>query len=170
MKKILIALIVFLAACSVKPTDLEVVSDFELNKYLGTWYEIARLPNRFEKDLIKVSANYSLKDDGGVAVLNRGYNAKTEEWEEAQGKAYFTMSPDVGALKVSFFGPFYGGYNVIELDHDSYQYAMVAGPKRDYLWILSRTKQLDDTVTKRLVNKAQKYGFDVSKLEWVEQN
>ncbi len=170
MKYLYLLLLPLLTACSIRSTDLPVAQNFKLERYLGTWYEIARLPNRFEKDLIKVTANYSLRSDGGIKVLNKGFNSKTDKWEEAEGKAYFTQSPDIGALKVSFFGPFYGGYNIIELDEAAYQYAMVAGPKRDYLWILARDKTIDDLLKKRLKAKAQEYGFAVENLEWIRQN
>ncbi len=171
MKKLLfIPLLLSLAACSVAPTDLPVAQNFELNKYLGTWYEIARLPNRFEKDLHKVTANYSLKSDGGVKVLNKGFNIISKEWEEAEGKAYFTDDENVAALKVSFFGPFYGGYNVIELDEDNYQYALVAGPKREYLWILARDPNIDASIVNDLVNKAKLKGFPTDKLEFISHN
>ncbi|MRX26632.1 lipocalin family protein [Kangiella sp. HZ709] len=171
MKKLLfIPLVLSLVSCSVAPTDLPVVQNFQLNKYLGTWYEIARLPNRFEKDLHKVTANYSLKSDGGVKVLNKGFNISSKEWEEAEGKAYFTSNENVAALKVSFFGPFYGGYNVIELDADNYQYALVAGPKREYLWILARDPNIDKSIVNDLVSKAQSKGFPTNKLEFINHN
>lgn len=163
-------LLMTLSACSVAPTDLPVAQNFQLDRYLGTWYEVARLPNRFEKDLHKVTANYSLNSDGGVKVINKGYNLKKKEWEQAEGKAYFTGNDNVGALKVSFFGPFYGGYNIIELDHESYQYALVAGPKREYLWILARSPDLSEAIIDKLVAKAQLDGFPVEKLEWIEHN
>ena len=118
------------SGCAGAPDGVEVVTDFELNRYLGTWYEIARLDHRFERGLSRVTANYSMRDDGGVSVVNRGYQLSSEEWEEATGKAYFVGAPDIGQLKVSFFGPFYGGYNIMELDKDDYQYALVAGPDR----------------------------------------
>lgn len=169
MKKYFLLLVtLLLASCSVSPTDLPVSQNFQLERYLGTWYEIARLPNRFEKDLQKVTANYRLNSNGSLRVLNKGFNIKTQKWEEAEGTAYFTGSKQVGALKVSFFGPFYGGYNIIELDKESYQYALVAGPKREYLWILAREPKLDTVVIDTLVKKAKSYGFDVEKLEWIQ--
>ncbi|WP_251359731.1 lipocalin family protein [Kangiella sp. TOML190] len=160
--------VIFLVSCSVKPTDIAVEQNFVLERYLGTWYEVARLPNRFEQNLNKVTANYSLKKDGGVRVINRGFNSKTQQWEEAEGKAYFVGEPNVAALKVSFFGPFYGGYNVISLDNEGYQYALVAGPARDYLWILARTPNLDQAIVAKLVAKAKKEGFATQKLKWIE--
>ena len=161
----LIAVVAFLAAgCSGAPDGVEPVTGFELDRYLGTWYEIARLDHRFERGLSNVTADYSLRDDGGVRVINRGYNTENGEWDEAEGKAYFTGDEDIGQLKVSFFGPFYGGYNIIELDRDGYQYSMVAGPDRSYLWILSRTPDLDDAVLERLLAKAGELGFPLGEL------
>ncbi|HHH2121730.1 TPA: outer membrane lipoprotein Blc, partial [Yersinia enterocolitica] len=131
-------------ACGVTPPkDVKIVDNFQLPRYLGTWYEIARLDHSFERGLDNVTANYSPRDDGGVKVINRGYNAKKQQWQESIGKAYFIGSPQQASLKVSFFGPFYGGYNVIDLD-DEYQHALIAGPNREYLWILSRTPTIDN--------------------------
>lgn len=156
-------------ACSVTPQkDVKVVDNFQLPRYLGTWYEIARLDHSFERGLDHVTANYTLRDDGGVKVTNRGYNAKKQQWQESIGKAYFIGSPQQASLKVSFFGPFYGGYNVIDLD-DEYQHALIAGPNRDYLWILSRTPTIDNQTRDRLVAVAKQYGFPVEELIWVEQ-
>ena len=164
----LTALAVFLTACTGAPEGVEVVSGFDLNQYLGTWYEIARLDHSFERGLSDVTATYSLRDDGGVKVVNRGYRADDEEWDEAEGKAYFIGDEDVGQLKVSFFGPFYGGYNLIELDKHGYQYSMVAGPDRSYLWILSRTPEMDPDVLQGLIGKAGELGFDTDELIMVE--
>jgi apolipoprotein D and lipocalin family protein len=161
---------VFTAACTGAPEGVEPVTGFELDRYLGTWYEIARLDHSFERGLSNVTADYSLRDDGGVRVINRGYKAEDGEWDEAEGKAYFVGDEDVGQLKVSFFGPFYGGYNVFELDKDGYQYSMVAGPDRSYLWILSRTSDLDDAVLERLLAKAGELGFPLGELIMVEHD
>jgi apolipoprotein D and lipocalin family protein len=157
-------------ACSVSPPkDVKVVSRFDSQRYLGTWYEIARLDHRFERGLEQVTANYSPREDGGLKVINRGFNPQKQQWQESIGKAYFIGSPQVAALKVSFFGPFYGGYNVIELDAD-YRYALVCGPNRDYLWILSRTPELDAATRDRLLQTAKNNGFDIDKLIWVKQS
>ncbi|HGF8959951.1 TPA: outer membrane lipoprotein Blc [Yersinia enterocolitica] len=156
-------------ACGVTPPkDVKIVDNFQLPRYLGTWYEIARLDHSFERGLNNVTANYSPRDDGGVKVINRGYNAKKQQWQESIGKAYFIGSPQQASLKVSFFGPFYGGYNVIDLD-DEYQHALIAGPNRKYLWILSRTPTIDNQTRDRLVSVAQHYGFPVEELIWVKQ-
>ncbi|ADZ40880.1 TPA: outer membrane lipoprotein Blc [Yersinia enterocolitica] len=156
-------------ACGVTPPkDMKIVDNFQLPRYLGTWYEIARLDHSFERGLDNVTANYSPRDDGGVKVINRGYNAKKQQWQESIGKAYFIGSPQQASLKVSFFGPFYGGYNVIDLD-DEYQHALIAGPNREYLWILSRTPTIDNQTRDRLVSVAKHYGFPVEELIWVKQ-
>ncbi|EAQ8379774.1 outer membrane lipoprotein Blc, partial [Salmonella enterica subsp. enterica serovar Typhimurium] len=146
-----------------------VVNNFDAKRYLGTWYEIARLDHRFERGLEQVTATYSLRDDGGINVINKGYNPDREMWQKTEGKAYFTGSPNRAALKVSFFGPFYGGYNVIALDRE-YRHALVCGPDRDYLWILSRTPTLSEEIKQQMLAVATREGFDVNKLIWVKQS
>ena len=156
-------------ACSTTPPKgVTPIEGFNADLYLGSWYEIARLDHRFERGLDHVTATYSKRDDGGLKVINRGFNVKKQRWQESIGKAYFTGSPARAALKVSFFGPFYGGYNVIALDN-AYQHALVCGPNRDYLWILSRTPQIDKRVKEELTAKARQAGFDVDRLIWVKQ-
>ncbi|MDX1509331.1 MAG: lipocalin family protein [Woeseiaceae bacterium] len=163
------ALMTFLTfGCTGIPDGASVVDDFELDRYLGTWYEIARLDHRFERGMSNVTATYSLRDDGGVDVVNRGYLDKKGEWKEARGKAYFNGPSDEGRLKVSFFGPFYGAYNIIELDKAGYRYALIAGPDTDYLWILSRTPELDADIVESLVAKASSLGFNTDALIYVE--
>lgn len=156
--------------CTGVPEGTEVVTGFELDRYLGTWYEIARLDHRFERGMSHVTANYSMRDDGGVRVVNRGYKPGDGEWNEAVGKAYFVGDPDVGQLKVSFFGPFYGGYNILELDKAGYQYALVAGPDRDYLWILARSPNPDPGVVADLVARAQSLDFPIEELIYVDHS
>jgi len=158
-----------LAGCVGAPEGVAPVRGFEPDRYLGTWYEIARLDHRFERGLTRVSARYSARDDGGLDVLNRGFDPAKGEWREAHGRAYFTGPRDVAALKVSFFGPFYGGYNVIALDRERYGYALVCGPDRSYLWILARTPRLESATVDALVARAAELGFDVGKLIFVEQ-
>jgi len=156
-------------ACSTTPPkNVTVVEHFDSERYLGQWYEIARLNHGFERGLEQVTANYSPREDGGLKVVNRGYNPKKQRWQESVGKAYFTGDKQRAALKVSFFGPFYGGYNVIALDPD-YRYALVCGPNRHYLWILSRMPQLDNDVKQKLVQQARQAGFPVDELIWVKQ-
>lgn len=157
------------ACTTTPPKGVTPVEGFNADLYLGSWYEIARLDHRFERGLDHVTATYSKRDDGGLKVINRGFNVKKQRWQESIGKAYFTGSPNQAALKVSFFGPFYGGYNVIALDN-AYQHALVCGPNRNYLWILSRTPQLDAKVKEELTAKARQAGFDVNKLIWVKQD
>lgn len=158
------------SACVGLPEGTEAVEDFELDRYLGTWYEIARLDHRFERGLSNVTANYSMRDDGGVAVVNRGYKTDSNEWDDATGKAYFIGDTDIGQLKVSFFGPFYGGYNILELDKDGYQYALVAGPDRSYLWILARSPNLDRDILAGLVKTASDLDFPTDELIYVDHS
>lgn len=159
-----------LVACKspVPPKGVEPITGFDANRYLGKWYEIARLENRFERGLEQVTAIYGERNDGGISVLNRGYNPESKKWSESEGKAYFTGKSTTGALKVSFFGPFYGGYNIIALD-DNYQYALVSGPNRDYLWILSRTPTIPETVKLNYLRIASQLGFATEELLWVKQ-
>ncbi len=164
---LLLAIVTLPSGCSGTPEGVEPVTGFELDRYLGTWYEIARLDHRFERGLSDITATYSLRSDGGVHVVNRGYKSESGEWDEAVGKAYFVGAPNVGHLKVSFFGPFYGGYNVIELDKTGYQYALVAGPDRSYLWILSRTPEMSADSLQELISKADGLGFATSELIFV---
>lgn len=159
-----------LSACTGTPNGVTTISNFELDRYLGTWYEIARLDHRFERGLTDVTASYSVREDGGVAVLNRGFSTQDNEWDQVEGKAYFVEEANVGQLKVSFFGPFYGGYNIIELDQDNYQYSLVCGPNRSYLWILSRTPTLDEATLDRLVQTAAELGFATEELIYVDQS
>jgi apolipoprotein D and lipocalin family protein len=169
MRKISIALILFLTGCVGIPENVTPVDNFRLEKYLGKWYEIARLDHSFERSLTRVTATYSLRDDGGVRVLNRGYSEKEKTWKEAEGKAYFVQRPDQGYLKVSFFGPFYGSYIVFELDHENYQYSLVSGPDKSYLWILARDPVMRDDLKNILLAKAATLGFDTSKLIFAKQ-
>lgn len=161
-------LAVLLAGCVKKPDNITPVTPFDGAKYLGKWYEIARLDHSFERGLSEVTADYSMRDDGGIKVINRGYDAKKAEWKESEGKAYYVENPNVGYLKVSFFGPAYGSYIVFDLDPE-YRYSMISGPDKSYLWILSRTPTLDEATKKRLVDKAKALGFDTAKLIDVEQ-
>lgn len=163
-----------LTGCMGVPDKVKVVESVDASQYLGTWYEIARLDHSFERDLEKVTATYSLREDGGIKVINRGFNAKTSEWKEAEGKAYFVDPPNpdktnTGKLKVSFFGPFYGAYNIMVLDKSYYNYVMICGPDTSYLWILSRTPQLTYPIKQHLIAQAKELGFDTDKLIHVKQ-
>jgi apolipoprotein D and lipocalin family protein len=155
------------AGCVDVPEGIEPVTGFQAERYMGRWYEVARLDHRFERGMEQVTATYELQPDGTVAVLNRGYRADKGEWAEVSGKARFLGVPDVAALKVSFFGPFYGGYNVVDLD-PGYQYALIAGPNRSYLWILARTPTPPRAEVERLVAKAKALGYDTSQLIFVK--
>ena len=170
MKILLIIVTLFLTACVSLPENIQPVSNFSVEKYVGKWYEIARLDHRFERGLSKISADYSLRDDGGVKVINRGYSVAEQKWQQAEGKAYFVEEPTQGFLKVSFFGPFYSSYVVFELDHDNYQYALVCSFDKSYFWILARDKTISTELKNKLVAKAASLGFDTSKLIYVNQD
>lgn len=167
MRRIAIAWILLLAGCVGIPENVTPVEDFELARYLGRWYEIARLDHSFERGLSRVTAEYSLREDGGVRVVNRGYSEKEKEWKEAEGKAYFVGRADQGHLRVSFFGPFYGSYIVFELDRENYQYALVSGPDTSYFWILARRPEMEPGLKERLIAKAAARGFNTSGLIFV---
>lgn len=164
MKKMSALLALLFTGCVSLPENVTPVSGFKLEKYLGTWYEVARLDHSFERGLSRVTAEYSLREDGGVRVLNRGYLVGEDRWKEAEGKAYFVDTPDSGFLKVSFFGPFYGAYVIFELDQSNYRYALIAGPDKSYLWLLARTPRLEGDLFERLVARASALGFDTRRL------
>lgn len=169
MKKIMFFLLSpLLAGCLGHPAGVQPVSDFQLQPYLGKWYEIARLDHSFERAMINVTAEYSLRADGGVEVRNRGYSTKNNKWKEAVGKAYFVGDESAGHLKVSFFGPFYGSYVVF--NYDPNEYAFVCGPDTSYLWLLSRRPRVSDQLKHSFIEQAEKNGFDSSQLIWVDQS
>jgi apolipoprotein D and lipocalin family protein len=171
MKKMVWLLVLLLGGCAnTMPAKVKPVENFELNRYLGRWYEIARLDHSFERGLNQVTADYSLRNDGGIKVLNRGFSPEKNEWNEAEGKAYFVDEKNKAHLKVSFFGPFYGAYVIFELDQENYQYALVSGPDTSYLWILAREPQLDKKIQENLIATAAAAGFDTSRLIFVEQS
>ncbi len=171
MKKILFLILsITLSGCVGIPEGISPVTDFDIHRYLGTWYEIVRLDHSFERGLEKVSAQYSLRDDGGIRVVNRGFDSETGKWKQIEGKAYFVEDSSVGRLKVSFWGPFYGAYNVIDLDHEHYSYAMVCGPNKSYFWILSRNLEIPESLKTDLIQKAEKWGFNTSALIHVTHN
>ncbi|MBF4359466.1 lipocalin family protein [Vibrio anguillarum] len=166
---VLILCAVLLNGCLGMPESVKPVSDFELNNYLGKWYEVARLDHFFERGLSQVTAEYSARNDGGVSVLNRGYSEEKGEWKEPEGKAYFVNSPTDGYLKVSFFGPFYGSYVVFELERENYSYAFVSGPNTEYLWLLSRTPRVEPDILEKFVQMSKERGFDTNRLIYVQQ-
>lgn len=165
----LLAMVAMLGGCLGMPENVRPVQGFEVERYMGKWYEIARLDHSFERGMTKVTAEYSLLDDGSVSVINRGFVAESGEWEEATGRAMFVESPETGYLKVSFFGPFYGSYVVFGLDKENYQYAFVSGPELSYLWLLCREPEPEPEVLERFIEAADKAGFDTSALIFVDQ-
>ena len=166
---LLLAALLALAGCATAPpAGLTPVTPFDVNRYAGKWYEIARMDHSFERGLSDVSARYTVQPDGSVQVINRGFDVSRQAWKEAVGKALVTGDASRGALKVSFFGPFYGGYNVIALDPD-YRWSLVVGPDLGYVWILARDKQLTPEVREQVLAQARKAGIDVDRLIWVAQ-
>lgn len=175
MKKnvlILLATILGLSSCATKNTNLNLstVDDFDINRYLGKWYEIARFDHRFEKGMVGTTAIYSLNDDKTIRVENSGYqDSFSGKFKTAIGKGKFANKDNPSMLKVAFFLWFYGAYNVLELDKENYSYAMIGSNSDKYFWILSRTPQLKDQDRVFLLKRAEERGFDTSKIIWVEQ-
>ncbi len=156
--------LLLLTSCTGIPEGVKVVDGFDVKRYVGTWYEIARLDHRFERGLDNISATYTLRDDGGINVINKGWNSANSAWKTAEGRAYFIEQADKGRLKVSFFRPFYGSYNIIELDKNNYGYSMIVGPDKSYFWLLSRTKKLPDDTLNALLAQAKKLGIATNEL------
>ncbi|MDE3010629.1 MAG: lipocalin family protein [Pseudomonadota bacterium] len=167
----LLASLSMLVACASTrpPPGIAAVTPFDLQRYLGRWYEQARLDHRFERGLTDVTASYQLEPDGSVRVVNRGFDPAAGQWREAIGKALFTGTPTTASLKVSFFGPFYGGYHVAALDPD-YAWALVVGPDRSYCWILARARQLEPAQRAAIVARARALGIDSAALIWVRHD
>lgn len=163
------SILLLLPSCSTLPEGTKAVENFEKEKYLGKWYEIARLEVSFEKNLNNTSAEYSLNENGTIRVVNRGYNTKKKKWTEAAGKAKFVENKNIGKLKVSFFGPFYGGYNVVALDSE-YKYALVAGSSLKYLWFLSRETSIPEKVKNDYLKTAREIGYKTEELLWIEHD
>lgn len=167
-----IGLIAGFAACSGSDkmsSKVPVVQNFDADKYLGQWYEVARFDFKHEKDLKNVTANYSKREDGKIKVVNKGFNTVKNKWEEAQGKAKFIGSEKSAALKVSFFGPFYSEYNIVMMDPD-YRTALVFGESTDYIWMLSRTKTISESTKQKYLNFAKKQGYNLNRLVWTQQD
>ena len=156
-------------SCSTIPKNAQAVKPFDKEKYLGKWFEIARLDFKFEKNLNNTTANYSLNDNGTIKVVNKGYNTKKEKWQDAEGKAKFVGDSNIAMLKVSFFGPFYAGYNVIAID-DDYKYALVAGRNLEYLWILSRETSIPENIKSDYLKVAKNIGYKTEDLIWVKHD
>lgn len=160
-----------LSACTGVPRGVEPVASVNAKRYLGTWYEIARLDHSFERGLQQVTATYTENPDGSIKVINTGYDPVKKNWKSAEGKALFINNENndhtrTGRLKVSFFGPFYSSYNIIDLDIN-YQYAVICGPNKSYFWILSRTPTMDKNLLEQLVEKAKSQGFKTEQLIYV---
>ncbi len=171
MRKFLLFIVsMIFGGCVGIPEGITPVGDFDLNRYLGKWYEMARLDHSFERGMDRVTAEYSIRDDGGVKVLNRGFLTSENRWKEAEGRAYFVRSENEGYLKVSFFGPFYGSYVIFELDSEEYQYAFVTSSNRSYLWLLSREPVISEDLKQRFLTSAEELGFDVEELIFVEHD
>ena len=158
-----------LFSCTGIPDGVTAVKGFQLDSYLGVWYEIARLNHSFERGLSDVTATYQLRTDGGIDMLNKGYDSEKKSWRDAKGRAYFLGSPDTASLKVSFFGSFYGGHHVMALD-SKYRWTMIAGPSHKYLWILARTRTLPLVTLNALLEQARNSGFDLEGLIMVSQD
>ncbi|MBN1499317.1 MAG: lipocalin family protein [Spirochaetes bacterium] len=171
MKKLLF-LLMLTAAAGQADTGKKIipVADFDLNRYLGKWYEIARFDHVFEKGLTKVTAEYSLMKNDKISVFNKGYAESSKKWKSVKGKAVFAGDRNEGHLRVSFFGPFYSDYIIFALDQKNYQYALVGGSNKKYLWILSRTPVLDDDILKQLLKTAEENGYDTDNLIFVKMN
>jgi apolipoprotein D and lipocalin family protein len=162
-------LIAGLAGCAGRPEGIDPIAGFDPARYQGTWYEVWRLENGFERGLNNVTAEYRMREDGKIDVVNRGLDRADCEWEEATGTARFQGNPDVASLSVTFFWPFSGGYHVLDLDRQDYSWAAVAGPSREYLWLLSRQPDLPPDVQARLFERARSLGFPVNDLIHVDQ-
>ena len=169
MRYSLLVVCLLISSCLSVPNGVAPIQNFELDRYLGRWYEVARLDHSFERGLEAVTANYSLREDGGIRVINSGRDINSGELQQAEGRAYFVDKSNIGHLKVSFFGPFYGSYVVFELDQIDYQYAFVAGNSTDYLWLLARTPAVSEAVLSNFKQKASKYGFNTDDLIFVQQ-
>ncbi len=170
MRIFLLLSIALLVSCTGLPEGIEPVKNLEQDRYLGKWYEIARLDHSFERGLSQVTANYSLQEDGSIKVINRGFSDEKQEWQEAEGKALFVSDANIGHLKVSFFGPFYGSYVIFKLDTIDYQYAYVTSHNRDYLWLLSRQPQVSEELKTDFLKTTRNLGFKVEDIIFVEQS
>jgi len=168
-KTLIVPVFALVAGCTGVPDGIVPVSNLDVERYEGTWYEIARLDHSFEEGLSNVTADYSLQDDGSIRVINRGYSQESGKWEEAEGRAVFVDDEAHGHLKVSFFGPFYASYVVFRLDED-YRFAYITGYDRDYLWFLSKTPTVDEEALGEFRKLATEKGFDLEELIVVDQS
>jgi len=173
MKRLLSLLalpVLALTACAGNPVNAVPVTGFDSEKYLGTWYEIARMDHSFEKGLSNVTANYSKRDDGKITVLNKGYKDKSGKFKDAKGKAKFAVNDTTGHLKVSFFGPFYGDYIIFGMDKINYQHAYVSGGKDNYLWLLARGPRISENIKNDFLAKSSALGYQTDELIWVDHS
>ena len=164
IKRLLFFIPILISTCVNIPENVSPVKGFKVDQYLGTWYEIARLDHSFERGLEKVTAKYSLRHDGGIKVVNKGFDSQKKRWKEAIGKAYFVGDSNLGSLKVSFWGPFYSSYNIIDLDKKNYSYSLVCGPNKSYLWSLAREPHMEESLKFELINRAKALGFETHKM------
>ena len=167
MRIVILGVFLVVTGCVNIPDGIEPVGNFEVNRYLGKWHEIARLDHSFERGLTAVTAEYSKREDGGIKVINRGFNTASNTWKEAEGRAYFVEGSDMGYLKVSFFGPFFGAYIVFDLGND-YEYSLVTSSDRSYLWLLARSPMIDDALKTKLLDKMSALGFATQALIFVD--
>jgi len=151
------------------PEGMSAVKPFDIKRFEGTWYEVARLDHGFEKNMTHVSYTYTAKESGGFQVDNKAFDTKSGQWQTSEGKGDLIADPNEGRLKISYFGPFYGSFNIIALDQDRYEWAMATGPNARYFWILSRQKTLDNHVMQDLVRKAVGMGFKLERMIQVDQ-
>jgi len=164
-----VLLLFLLTGCLGSPDGVVAIDGFDKQRYLGRWYEVARLDHSFERGLTNVTADYSLREDGGIRVINRGYSTEEGAWQEAEGRAYFIDDEQQGHLKVSFFGPFYGSYIIFDMDSQDYQYAFVAGNSTDYLWLLARTPIISPLLREQFIQQVNELGFNAEALIFVDQ-
>ena len=169
MRYFFIVLFFILSGCVAVPQGIEPIQHFDADRYLGKWYEIARLDHSFERGLQGVTAHYSKREDGGIKVINRGFDSNSRRWREAEGKAYFVESTSTAYLKVSFFGPFYGSYIIFDLG-DDYEYSLVTSSDKSFCWLLARAPVIDDALKDYLLNKMTGLGFETQDLIFVEQS
>jgi apolipoprotein D and lipocalin family protein len=163
-----LAICLALAGCTGRPDGVQPVRGFDVARYQGDWFEIMRLDHSFERGLTNVTASYRPRPDGSLAVHNRGFDRAACRWKDAQGRAQFLGARDVASLSVTFFWPFSGGYHVFALDQQNYDWALVSGPSRDYLWLLSRSREMPTDLRDRLVAQARALGFPVDQLITVD--
>ena len=168
MRKLIFIIIpLLIIGCLGYPDGIKPVTGFNLQNYLGKWYEIARLDHPFERGLEQITAEYSIRSGNSINVKNRGFSVEKGEWSEANGKAFFVKTQDIGYLKVSFFGPFYASYVIFELDSENYQYAYITSSSRSYLWFLSRLPEVEENMKTRFIQKIESLGFSSKDLIWV---